>query len=129
MVKFVFLLFRKMQLQIGKIISKVNDRQTLFRYIYPFVKENNDRTITQDNTLCLFCQARGGSTWLAEILLNIPKSILIDEPLWRGKMVAPFIAPNYFDRKVVEVADLNFFFNQHIPETNPGMHQHYGMLS
>ena len=105
-----------MQLQIGKIFSKVNDRLTLFRYIYPFVKKNEDRVITPDNTLCLFCQARGGSTWLAEILLNIPNSVLIDEPLWRGKMIAPFRTPDYFDRKVTQVADLNFFYNQPIPE-------------
>ena len=106
-----------MQEQIGKIFSKINDRLTLFRYIYPFIKKNRDRIIHPENTLCLFCQARGGSTWLAEIMLNIPNSVLIDEPLWRGKMVAPFFLPNYYDRKVESIADLQFFFNQPIPQS------------
>jgi len=105
-----------MYLQIGKIFSKVNDRLTLIRHIYPFVKKNAGRIIAPQNTLCLFCQPRGGSTWLAEILLNISKSVLIDEPLWRGKVIAPFMKPDYFTRKVPQISDLNFFYNQHIPE-------------
>jgi hypothetical protein len=105
-----------MQSQIAKIFSKVNDRLILFRYIYPFVRKNKERVITKENTLCLFCQPRGGSTWLSEILLNIPKSVLIDEPLWRGKVAAPFSKPDYYTRKVKKIADLDFFYNQYIPE-------------
>ena len=107
-----------MQSQIGKISSKVHDRFTLFRYIYPFVKKNKGRVITNENTLCLFCQPRGGSTWLAEVLLNIPNSALIDEPLWRGKVSEPFQIPDYYSRKVNQISDLNFLYNQHIPESS-----------
>ena len=105
-----------MRLQIGKIFSKINDRLILLRHIYPFVKKNERRLISPNNTLCLFCQPRGGSTWLAEILLNISNSVLIDEPLWRGRVVAPFTKSEYFTRKVSQISELNFFYNQYIPE-------------
>jgi hypothetical protein len=105
-----------MQSQVGKIFSKVNDRLILFRYIYPFVRKNKGRIISAKNTICLFCQPRGGSTWLTEILLHLPQTVLIDEPLWRGRIAAPFVKPDYYTRKVKSIADLDFFFNQYIPE-------------
>jgi len=105
-----------MHSQIGKIFSKINDRLILFRDIHPFVKKNQTRSISEDNTICLFCQPRGGSTWLSEILLHTPNTVLIDEPLWRGQVSAPFAKPDYYKRKVKKIADLNFFYNQSIPE-------------
>ena len=100
----------------NEILSKLNDRWILYRYIYPFIRKNHDRKISKENTLCLFCQPRGGSTWLAEILLNIPGSVLIDEPLWRGNVSVPFQKPDNSSRKLIQVADLDFFYNQYIPE-------------
>lgn len=100
---------------LGKIKSKIRDRLILYRYIYPFLKKNEQRIISKKNTLCLFCHPRGGSTWLAEILLTIPNSVLIDEPLWRGEIKIPFNKPEYFDRKSAQIAELNFFYNQYIP--------------
>ena len=88
----------------------------LSRHIVSFAKKNHGRRITPQNTLCLFCQPRGGSTWLAELLMYLPNSVLIDEPLWRGKMLQPFKNPNPADRKVPRIAELNFFYNQPIPE-------------
>ncbi len=69
-----------------RIINKIRDRYYLHRFVFPFVKRNENRVIKEENTLCLFCHPRGGSTWLAEILLNIPDSCLIDEPLQKGKI-------------------------------------------
>lgn len=106
-----------MKLTGENILSKVQDRLILHKYIYPFARGNQHRNISKENTICLFCQPRGGSTWLAEILLRIPGSVLIDEPLWRGKMKSPWKRPNQYDRKVAELAELDFYFNQHIPET------------
>lgn len=102
--------------QIENIYSKIHDRIILFRYIFPFIKKNKAREISPQNTLCLFCQPRGGSTWLAEIFLHISNSILIDEPLWRGIVNVPFKKPEYHTRKVPKISDLNFFFNQYIPD-------------
>jgi len=102
--------------QIENIFSKIHDRLILFRYILPFIKKNEKRVISPQNTLCLFCQPRGGSTWLAEIFLHISNSILIDEPLWRGKVNVPFKKPDHYTRKVPKISDLDFFFNQYIPE-------------
>ncbi len=106
-----------MPVSIKNIRSKIHDRIILYRYIYPFVNKNEHRKISPQNNICLFCQPRGGSTWLAEILLNIPGSILIDEPLWRGGINAPFKKPDYFTRKVPQVADLDFYYYQYIPES------------
>lgn len=105
-----------MKLTFENTFSKIQNRLILYRHIYPFVRKNNNRTITPENTICLFCQPRGGSTWLAETLLNLPDSVLIDEPLWRGNMVVPFQKPNAGDRKVAAIGELGFFYHQHIPE-------------
>lgn len=102
--------------QIENKFSKIHDRLILYRYILPFIKKNKERIISPQNTLCLFCQPRGGSTWLAEIFLHIPNSVLIDEPLWRGKVTEPFSRPDYYSRKVPQISDLDFFYNQHIPQ-------------
>ena len=102
--------------QVENIFSKIHDRITLFRHIIPFIRKNERRIISPQNTLCLFCQPRGGSTWLAEIFLHISNSILIDEPLWRGKVKVPFKKPDFHTRKVPQISDLKFFYNQHIPE-------------
>jgi hypothetical protein len=105
-----------MKLTFEKTLSKIQDRLILFRHIYPFVRRNSERIISKENTICLFCQPRGGSTWLAEMLLNLPGSVLIDEPLWRGDMMAPFQKPSEADRKVAGIANLDFFYHQSIPE-------------
>ena len=105
-----------MKLTFEKIHTKIQERLILQRHIYPFVKKNKDRVINLENTICLFCQPRGGSTWLAEMMLNLPGSLLIDEPLWRGDMIAPFQKPSVVDRKVPGIAELDFFYHQHIPE-------------
>lgn len=105
-----------MHLQIDNIFSKIHDRIILFRYILPFVRKNADRPITPENTLCLFCHPRGGSTWLTELFLHLKNSVLIDEPLWRGKFTLPFIRPDYYIRKVPQISDLDFYFHQYIPE-------------
>lgn len=106
-----------MKLTGENILSKIQDRLILHKYIYPFARGNQHRTISKENTICLFCQPRGGSTWLAEILLHIRGSVLIDEPLWRGKMKSPWKRPDYSDRKVPQLAELHFYFNQYIPES------------
>lgn len=105
-----------MHFQKENLLSKIQDRLKLSRHIIPFTKRNKDRKISPQNTLCLFCAPRGGSTWLAEILLNMPNTVLIDEPLWRGEVKNPFEKPNYYRRKTTHISELYFFYNQHIPE-------------
>ena len=52
--------------------------------------------------ISLFCDPRGGSTWLAETLSAIPKSFIIDEPLHLNN--------------VEGFKNLNFYWRQYIPE-------------
>ncbi len=57
-------------------------------YITPFVKRNrlSKQNIGYNNSLAIIAHPRGGSTWMGELMMNIPDSVLIDEPLWRGKL-------------------------------------------
>lgn len=102
---------------IDQIFSKIHNRLVLYRHVFPFVKRNKDRVITRENTICLFCHPRGGSTWLAELLLHLPGSTLIDEPLWRGNITEPFGMPDAHARKVPAISELGFFYYQYIPES------------
>ncbi len=97
------------------IITKARDRYYLHRYVFPFVKRNRDRVITKDNTICLFCHPRGGSTWLAEILLQIPNSCLIDEPLQKGKINGAGIIIKQPYRNAFNVAGRRYYDEQPIP--------------
>lgn len=99
-----------------KIWQKIHDRWRLHRHVIPFAGKNRAREITAQNTLCLFCHPRGGSTWLTELLLQLPDSVLIDEPLWRGPETIPFAPPQPQHYKVPAIADLDFFHYQYIPD-------------
>jgi len=105
-----------MKLPGENILSRLNDRIVLNRHIFPFTRRNENRNNSKENTLCLFCHPRGGSTWLAEILMNIQGSVLIDEPLWRGVQQNLWQKPDTLSGKVSRLADLGFFYHQHIPE-------------
>lgn len=100
---------------VKSIPRKVHDRYLIHRYIHPFTEKNRDRVLNPRNTCCLFSQPRGGSTWLSEILMHLPGACLIDEPLWRGRYRDIDAIPNSADRKVPELANLGFYFNQPIP--------------
>ncbi|WP_209332926.1 sulfotransferase domain-containing protein [Lunatimonas salinarum] len=50
-------------------------------YLHPFVRKNQHREITPTNTCCLFAVTRSGSTWLADLLHQVDKSVLLNEPL------------------------------------------------
>ena len=76
------------------MISRIKD--------FPFQFISNFKSIPVDNALLLFCDPRGGSTWLAETLNTIPRSLIIDEPLHLNNTKA--------------LQDLNFSWRQYIPE-------------
>jgi len=101
---------------IKNVIGKIQNRISLHRYVHPFNKKNASRAITKSNTIALFCQPRSGSTWLSEILLTLPNTGIIDEPLWRGYFRNSDQHPNYSQRKIKEAAALNFYHYQPIPE-------------
>lgn len=63
------------------------------------VKNEHRQNINANSTLCIFSNPRGGSTWLGELLLQIPKSVLCNEPLFR----------------LTEFSELNFTWHQPIP--------------
>lgn len=84
-------------------------------YIKPFTLKNKDREINPRNTIALICHPRGGSNWLAEILLNIHGALLIDEPLWRGFYRSIDYLPTIGEGKIKQFSRLGFYFDQPIP--------------
>lgn len=101
---------------IDRIQRSVRERYLLTKYIRPFVKSNLHRAVTPERNICLFCQPRGGSAWLSEIIATLPTAGIMDEPLWSGPYKHSDMAPAPYNYKLKEVADLGFYFNQPIPE-------------
>ncbi len=48
---------------------------------FPYKVISLFKNLKPENAISLFCDPRGGSTWLAETLNTIAGSIIIDEPL------------------------------------------------
>lgn len=67
------------------------------------------------NTICVFSQPRSGTTWFTNLLLSIPCSLKIDEPLFRG-FFDPEEMPHSGIGKIKELDHLNFYYHQPIPE-------------
>jgi len=100
-----------------KLKNKIRDRYLLNRYITPFVKRNrlSNQNICYKNSLAIIAHPRGGSTWMGELMMNIPDSVLIDEPLWRGKLSSSNSKPKSGEGKIDAIDKLGFYYNQPIP--------------
>lgn len=97
--------------------NRISDRFYLHFYVQPFArKQTGIKNFNQKNTIALFTHPRGGSTWLAEILKNIPDAALVDEPLWRGIFQSGGNLPGPTEGKLKETRALNFYYYQPIPE-------------
>lgn len=85
-----------------------------YRYLLPFSLRNRFRNnLNNDSIISIFSAPRGGSTWLAEILGQIPDSSLVWEPLFRHPEVSlsrvnPFSYPH--------PKNLGIWWNQYVPE-------------
>jgi hypothetical protein len=97
------------------ILTRLRDRFLLHYHVYPFIRKNKNRHINRYNTICLFGHARGGTSWLTEILLKIEHSCILDEPLLRH-IPTTSSKPDPWLRKMQAVEKLGFYFNQPIPE-------------
>lgn len=97
--------------------KKLINRYYLHRYLQPFCKKQlSTRSYSSQNTIAIFAQPRSGSTWLAEILSTFPKSIILNEPLWRDFFKTDGLMPKPEKGKVDELRKLNFYYYQPIPE-------------
>lgn len=98
--------------------NKIRDRYLISRYITPFVKRNrlSNQKTDYENSLAIIAHPRGGSTWMAELMMSIPGSVLIDEPLWRGKLGSSNAIPKPGDGKIDAIDNLGFYYNQPVPE-------------
>jgi len=103
---------------VNTLKNKIRDRYLLNRYVTPFVKRNrlSVQNISYKNSLAIIAHPRGGSTWMAELMMNIPDSVLIDEPLWRGKLRSLNSTPKPGEGKIDAIDKLGFYYNQPVPE-------------
>ena len=69
---------------------------------FPYKVISRFKNLRPENAISLFCDPRGGSTWLAEVLNAIPNSMIVEEPLSLGN--------------VPELKKLGFSWRQYIPE-------------
>lgn len=69
---------------------------------FPYQVLASFKKLEPTQAISLFCDPRGGSTWLAETLNSIPKSIIIDEPLHL--------------RNSKRLRQMKFYWRQYIPE-------------
>jgi hypothetical protein len=83
-------------------------------YLLPFsVRNRFEDNLNNDSIVSIFAVPRGGSTWLAGILNQIPRSALVWEPLFRHpRYRINFLNPFAYS----EVRNIGLWWNQHIPE-------------
>jgi hypothetical protein len=75
-----------------------------YRYVRPYAARKKAGKYAQQVTnISIFSEPRGGSTWMADLFSKLPQSTLISEPM--------YIIPAY-----EELKDVQFAFNQYIPE-------------
>jgi hypothetical protein len=72
---------------------------------FPYKLISKFKNLGPENAISLFCDPRGGSTWLAETLNSIPQSMIIDEPLHLNS--------------VKKLKNIDFSWRQYIPENEP----------
>lgn len=78
----------------------LHNEQVYETVLKPLELENEHKqNISAKETFCIFSNPRGGSTWLGEILSEIPDSVFCNEPLFR----------------LQEFSELNFTWHQPIP--------------
>jgi hypothetical protein len=100
-----------------QLLQRIKNRYILHRYLEPFCRyQLAHRSYSPQNTIALFAQPRSGSTWLAQLLHQIPKSIILNEPLWRGHLQTHGVVPGKDEGKLDEVRALGFYYYQPIPE-------------
>jgi len=98
------------------LLGKLRRQHMLHTKLRPFEKENAARQFSADDTISLFVNPRGGSTWLAELLLHIPRTVVAIEPLFRGRFSTVDPSPPGHKKGLEEVRDLGFWFYQHVPD-------------
>jgi len=95
----------------------LNDKIGEFLYLDPYRKKNQYKdNLRKKDTITIFASPRGGSTWMANILMTLPGTALIYEPLFRNAYP--------------ELSELNFDWNQHIPQSDnwPEAHEFFRKL-
>jgi len=68
------------------IAPRILNRYYYYTRILPFALANSQQiTYNKSNTIALFCNPRGGSTWLSDLVAHFAESASANEPEYRGQ--------------------------------------------
>lgn len=87
-----------------------------YAYTIPFHLRTSGFDYNKKNTIAVFAQPRGGSTWFTDLLITIPQSAKIDGPLYQGPFVPDGKLPDGKAGKLKSFNRLGFHYHQYIPE-------------
>jgi hypothetical protein len=87
-----------------------------YAYTYPFHIKNRGFDYSSQNTIAVFSQPRGGSTWFTNLLTAMPHTAKIDGPLYQGPFIPDGTMPSGEVSKLKVLRDLAFHYHQYIPE-------------
>lgn len=100
------------QIPLGSVKKRWRQYQGINRLRSQFANYNHSR----ETSLCLFADPRSGSTWFTHLLRDIPGSMVIDEPLWRGYYKTDGRMPDKRSGKLKRLSSIGFYYYQPIPE-------------
>jgi len=104
---------------IESIAPRIRNRYLYYTKILPFAKSNASQlTFNSRNTIALFCNPRGGSTWLSDLISLFGNSASANEPEFRGPIKTDGVMPHQVKKGVDGFEELNFWYYQPIPEND-----------
>jgi len=86
-----------------------------YRYTIPFHITHRSFEFNSQNTVAVFAQPRGGSTWFTNLINALPHSAKIDGPLYQGAFIPDGTMPSGKVSKLKSLNELDLHFHQYIP--------------
>jgi hypothetical protein len=87
-----------------------------YAYTIPFHLKKRGFEFSNQNTIAVFAQPRGGSTWFTNLLTAMPNTSKIDGPLYQGFFLPDGKMPSGEAAKLKSLKRLGFHYHQYIPE-------------
>lgn len=105
-----------MQKYFNSAVNLVKNAWVYSSYLKPLSRRlgHSNYQSNAANTIALFSTPRSGSTWFASLLNSIPKSAIIDEPLWQGPYRSDVPIVQGAHSKLSQVKELGFHYQQNI---------------
>jgi len=87
-----------------------------YAHTLPFHLKKRGFEFNHQNTIAVFAQPRGGSTWFTNLMASMPKTVKVDGPLYQGPFIPNGQMPSGETGKLKSLRKLGFHYHQYIPE-------------